>query len=172
MPQHPPLIFLDIDGVICCNFQGNLEEPKLAQLKRVASATGAKVVLSSDWRRKLPLKQKVQRALKRCGIPYVGATPQRVVTETAGNWIYEKPCRPQEIVEWLRQYREGGSTIAWVAVDDRDLLTELGGAELRGHFVQTNFCTGLTHSLADECIGILSESPHPHPSSVVSGSRY
>ena len=46
-----PLIFLDIDGVICCNMNGHLEEPKLQQLRRIVEATGAKVVLSTDWRR-------------------------------------------------------------------------------------------------------------------------
>eukprot|EP00965_Chrysotila_dentata_P233518 6199634-Pleurochrysis_carterae.AAC.1 len=48
-----PVIFLDIDGVICCNYNGHLEEPKLAQLKRIVEETGAKVVLSTDWRRQV-----------------------------------------------------------------------------------------------------------------------
>ena len=84
----------DIDGVICCNLAGHLEENKLAQLKRIVvrptptahtrhsshtpptpapsppagpaalswfvpsqDATGAKVVLSTDWRRQAPLKK-------------------------------------------------------------------------------------------------------------------
>ena len=183
-----------IDGVICCNFHGELEDAKLAQLARVAKATGAKVkretknpvglrsasnglephlprsqqvVLSSDWRRQLSLKQKVQRALKKHRVGYVGCTPQRVVTERAGNWIFEKPCRPQEIMEWLRQYREG-CTCPWVAIDDRDLLEEICGDQLHGHFIHTLFSTGLTASLADECIRILGEAPQPpSPTSVV-----
>jgi len=37
------VIFLDIDGVICCNMVGHLEETKLAELSRIVTATGAKV---------------------------------------------------------------------------------------------------------------------------------
>ena len=37
------VIFLDIDGVICCNMVGHLEETKLAELKRIVQQTGAKV---------------------------------------------------------------------------------------------------------------------------------
>lgn len=36
------IIFLDIDGVICCNMVGHLEENKLAELKRIVRETGAK----------------------------------------------------------------------------------------------------------------------------------
>ena len=32
--EHEPLIFLDIDGVICCNNFSRLEEDKLAQLEK------------------------------------------------------------------------------------------------------------------------------------------
>ena len=40
------VIFLDIDGVICCNMAGRLEESKLAILAEVVKKTQAKVVLS------------------------------------------------------------------------------------------------------------------------------
>ena len=30
-----PVLFLDLDGVICCNFRGELEYDKLCQVKRV-----------------------------------------------------------------------------------------------------------------------------------------
>ena len=38
-------IFLDIDGVICCNQFGRLEDRKLQLLRNVVQQTGAKVVL-------------------------------------------------------------------------------------------------------------------------------
>ena len=41
------LIFLDIDGVICCNSSGQLEPAKLAELQRIVRLTGAKIVLST-----------------------------------------------------------------------------------------------------------------------------
>ena len=48
MASAPALIFLDIDGVICCNNRRQLEEPKLQQLKRICRATGASVVRVLD----------------------------------------------------------------------------------------------------------------------------
>ena len=38
----PRVIFLDIDGVICCNMAGRLEESKLAVLNTVVKASDAK----------------------------------------------------------------------------------------------------------------------------------
>jgi hypothetical protein len=46
MSKPERVIFLDIDGVICCNMVGHLEENKLAELKRIVDETGAKVLLS------------------------------------------------------------------------------------------------------------------------------
>ena len=149
------MIFLDIDGVICCNWQCELEETKLAHLRRICKATGAKVVLSSDWRRQAPLKQRVRRALQSKGVDYIGCTPQRSIIETVGRFLVEKPCRPLEISLWLAQYRPGHTPPPWVAIDDRDLLTEVGGSEMEGHFVQTAFSTGLTSKLAEQIISLL-----------------
>ena len=158
--QRAPLIFLDIDGVICCNNHVALEEPQLMQLKRIVRATGAKVVLSSDWRRRLPLKQKVQRALKRLGVDYVGCTSVRTETSHVGGWLIETNLRPAEIAEWL-QKRAGRTPRTWVAIDDRDLIAEereSGESRiLEGHFVRTDPSKGLTVAAANEAIAILGE---------------
>jgi hypothetical protein len=89
------LIFLDIDGVICCNMYGRLEEPKLELLKSVCQRTGAKVVLSTDWRRVPQLKVQLISTLKAYGIATIGATPCRP------NWL---AVRPEEIVAWIKGY--------------------------------------------------------------------
>ena len=155
------VIFLDIDGVICCNNAGKLEESKLSELKRIVQATNAKVVLSTDWRRKAALKQEVVTALRRIGASCIGATPQRAMYQ---------PVRPQEITDWLRT--SGRGVMSWVAIDDRDLLNELGGAGLSGHFVRTHPGTGLTPRLADRCVQILSEErSEPPPSARGSSLR-
>lgn len=145
-----PLIFLDIDGVICCNYQRQLEADKLQQLSRICKATGARVVLSSDWRRQIPLKQRVQRALERLGIAYVGCTKIITTVEQIGNWRVESNLRAREIIRWY-----GSRSVPWVAIDDRDLLSETDGDRLQGHFVHTTFYTGLTEAAADEAIAIL-----------------
>ena len=67
VPTVERVIFLDIDGVICCNSFGRLEENKLQLLKSVVDSTGAKVVLSTDWRRWPKLKQQRQRRPRRRG---------------------------------------------------------------------------------------------------------
>ena len=46
MPRRR-LIFLDIDGVICCNCSAQLEPARLAELQRIVRLTSAKIVLST-----------------------------------------------------------------------------------------------------------------------------
>ena len=76
--SQPPvkLIFLDVDGVICCNFRGELEPARLAELKRVVDATGARVVLTSDWRRAPQLRARAYETLADLGIVCLGSTPE------------------------------------------------------------------------------------------------
>ena len=148
-PSYVPMvavIFLDIDGVICCNMAGRLEESKLAVLNQVCKATQAKVVLSTDWRRQAQLKRQVIAALKRLDIEVIGATPMRAMFQ---------PIRPQEIMEWYNQNHQKFGIDKWVAIDDRDLLNEMGGPELTGHMCRTHPNTGLTKRLGDVCIEIL-----------------
>jgi len=170
-PNADPLIFLDIDGVICCNMRGILQQEKLAELQRICRTTGAKVVLSSDWRRTQRHKEQVKQTLRRIGVRYVGCTAQKTVYEDIGNWRYERPCRSLEITEWLHKFRNSLDACEWVAIDDRDLLKELGGEDLVGHFCHTTFAgsreeDGLTNAKADECIRILGgklEAPSDSP---------
>jgi len=140
------VIFLDIDGVICCNMTGRLEDNKLDELKRIVSATSAKVVLSTDWRRQAQLKRQVIMTLKKRDIEVIGATPCRAMYS---------PIRPQEITEWMTKNAADVGVEGWVAIDDRDLVNEHGGPALQGHFVRTHPNTGLTNRLAEVCIKIL-----------------
>jgi hypothetical protein len=141
------VIFLDIDGVICCNMAGRLEESKLAILADVVKKTQAKVVLSTDWRRQANLKRQVVAALNRLDIEVIGATPMKPMFS---------PIRPTEINEWMRENRDKVGVDQWVAIDDRDLVNEQGGRELVGHFVHTHPASGLTKRLADMAVEILS----------------
>ena len=79
MADAPPLriIFLDIDGVICCNSMGRLEDKKMRILQGVAHAAQAKIVLSTDWRRIPQLKTQLIHALRSLGMDVIGATPCR-----------------------------------------------------------------------------------------------
>ena len=122
-------IFLDIDGVICCNQFGRLEDRKLQLLRGVVQQTGAKIVLSTDWRRVPKLKSQLIATLRDYGMEVIGSTPMRAP------W---QPVRPQEILDWLTSYNNaavmgnGEPIHSFVAVDDRSLLQESGGDGLRG----------------------------------------
>ena len=133
--------------VICCNEQNILVGPQLRQLRRIAKVTGAKVVLSTNWRRYAAFKRRLLRTLQRARIGCVGSTPLHAE---------HLPVRPQEITCWLRKY--GGGVDGWVVLDDRDLLAEVGGAKLTNCFVKTCPHAGLTASAADEAIRILGGS--------------
>jgi hypothetical protein len=87
------LIFLDIDGVICCNGVQRLEEDKLTQLQRMVRATGAHVVLSTDWRKFETMKRELLGVLGDLDIESVGDTPD----------LKQSKSRPLEIRQWLQE---------------------------------------------------------------------
>ena len=68
-----------------------------------------------------------------------------------------QPVRPKEIWGWLQSYQteKQKRVTQWVAIDDRELLMEQGGENLRGHFVNTNFATGLNDRCAERLVQVL-----------------
>ena len=143
------LIFLDVDGVICCNGRGRLEEDKLQRIQTVVERTQARVVLSTDWRRDAGLKKEITEALQNRGITVIGATRKGVPTQ---------PIRPKEITGWLDSYiaDKNRAVSHWVAVDDRDLISEQGGDRMKGHFVNTSFASGLNEKAMERMVAVLS----------------
>ena len=148
--SSPPIkiIFLDVDGVICCNGAGRLETDKLARMKSIVERTGAVVVLSTDWRRDAMLKATITGALETQNIKVIGATRKGAPLQ---------PIRPKEISGWLDSFiADKNRTVSeWVAVDDRELMAEQGGERLRGHFVNTSFASGLTDKVAERMVAVL-----------------
>jgi hypothetical protein len=69
------IIFLDIDGVICCNNFSRLEDDKLMTLKRVVELTNSKIVLSTDWRKFPDAKRVLIATLRGMGMKVIGQTP-------------------------------------------------------------------------------------------------
>ena len=149
------LIFLDIDGVICCNSFGRLEDKKLRILQGVCKETAAKVVLSTDWRRVPVLKQRLLATLRDYGIEAIGSTPCRPAWQAV---------RPMEIVSWLAAYHETAGSADrpyvthFVAIDDRALLQETGGDGLQGHFVHTRVSVGITDRAAQRMKELLTQN--------------
>ena len=166
------IIFLDVDGVLCCNSMAALEADKLDLLRQVVEVTQAVVVLSSDWRRDFRLRRKVTEALEALNIRVLGITPVK------------RDCRPVEIMMWVREFRSHlvGADAAtllredidgYAAIDDRDLLGETGGDKLEDHFVRTDPDAGLDRDCRRQLIQILSlnRPVWPPPEALPAGRR-
>ena len=127
----PPLrvVFLDVDGVLCCNQDARIEPDKMQQLVRITKETGAKVCISSNWRFFEDLREHLYAQLAAAGIDCIGTTPD------AAEATHGECMRPCEIGAWIKNWHEdkGRQRISsFVAVDDRSLLHEKGGSILRG----------------------------------------
>ena len=130
MPVTPlRVVFLDVDGVLCCNQDALIEPNKMQQLVRITKETGAKVCISSNWRLFEDLREHLYAQLAAAGIDCIGTTPD------AGEATHGECMRPCEIGAWIKSWHQdkGRQRIAsFVAVDDRSLLHEKGGSILRG----------------------------------------
>jgi len=180
------LIFLDIDGVLNNRLTvGDIDERKLALLRKLVDATHADIVLSSMWRLTKLSRQQVKNALRRAGLP-------RPISYT--------PCmdnghaRTAEILWWLRENTDAlGDTVVleprdmqqgpsfgprhytleqrlhvthFVALDDLDLRKpRRGGGTLNsllthGHFVRTAGTIGLTDANVAQAQDLLTRDSH------------
>lgn len=152
------LIFLDLDGVLVTRRPGVFEDNLLQNLKRLVDETGAKIVLSSDWRRHPCARAGARAFLQKADLDFIGHTP--CMSPALAQ-------RPTEIMTWKQGYskREGAESIThWVAIDDRELLGERHGKCLAGHFVRTHPLRGLTEAAVEQCAKVLnSEQPQARP---------
>jgi len=144
------VIFLDLDGVLVPAGQtpGIFDGYLARNLKKIVEATGAEIVLSSDWRRHRTSVAKARRNLQAYGLDFIDCTPSlspRVAQ------------RPTEILLWKQDFCSSGQRQidAWIAIDDRNLAEEQDGQELQGHVVRTRPKVGLDRSAADKCIQLL-----------------
>jgi len=149
------VLFLDVDGVLNHHdtkerhiFGGRsfvgLDRACVARLHRVLTATGAKVVISSSWRKSLP-PERMAAILAEAGCPadVIGAT------EITGQ--YED--REALIRDWLVDHPD---VTAWIVIDDL-YLPGLGD-----RWIETREDEGgLTDALADAAIARL--CPHLDP---------
>ena len=137
------VIFLDIDGVICCNEKGRLESEQMQQLARIVRDTGAKVCISSNWRLYDELRTQLYGQLVHWGIECIGTTPD------AGEATHGLPMRPCEIKAWVDEWdrtapiRGRPRVSQFVAIDDRESASaiETFDAEKRE---RTDFNTGIS----------------------------
>lgn len=150
MSNKIKVIFLDVDGVLNSRnttrrtaggytFIGSRQ---VSRLKHIVRQTGAKVVLSSDWRydRDDPKVNsdflELKAELHRYGIDFYGYTPE-----------LPSAHRDAEIDLWLREHNEVGN---FVILDDR-----LDIEPNKDHWVQTVMSRGLGTKETEQAIAIL-----------------
>ena len=147
------LIFLDVDGVLnsltfakkmrdeedVSVFREDILDGKcLALLRYIVSRTGARIVVSSAWRRIPKSLQNLKDWLEEYGMQVFDVTP------------YVGGERGNDITAWFK--RNPGEYRYVILDDDSDMTTHMD------HLVKTSFYDrGLTRSLADRCIKILNQ---------------
>lgn len=135
------ILFLDVDGVL--NHRQSISlyaisRPALRRLRHVLDSTGARVVMSSTWRKNPDHREVFKR---RTLIQPIGYTPCHADGHRGG-----------EIKAWLDQAPEVERYA--IVDDDGDMLIEQ-----RPFFVQTSFETGLLDEHVDQLIEILGRQP-------------
>lgn len=148
------LIFLDFDGVLNTprtwgkfyvdDGSEAVDVERVALVNKIVAATGAKVVISSTWRKSKSIPE-LDALLKKRGATFdvYGITP-----------IHRSLARRGEIMRYVHSLTREGIQVKQLVVIDDD-----PDASLEGMLVQTNLDgdEGLTEKLADEAIAILNK---------------
>ncbi len=156
------VIFLDIDGVLNtdrtqeqCEGYTFVEDGKVLLLKELIDQTGAKIVLSSTWRRGWECKERIAEPTSSDlqDIRLFEALVDKLKEYDIELLSYTEDFgrRGEEIDLWLKQWN-GEPVETYVILDD------MGGAEMRPHsryLTQTSFWEGLLPKHIQKAIGIL-----------------
>ncbi|KZX09874.1 HAD domain-containing protein [Methanobrevibacter filiformis] len=129
----------------------DVDESAVEELKRIIDSTGAKIVVSSDWRTyRPPEMMKDLLTMHGLGKYVIGITPWKSIDEREEEAVkgIERSYsgRSGEILEYIRIHQDEIEN--YVAIDDINLSDDL-----EGHFVWTS--PKLTKKEADKCIKIL-----------------
>ncbi len=154
------VIFLDFDGVITTlKSRWKLDADKMLLLKRIVDDTGAKIVISSSWRR-FTLEDTIKTITDTVGNYYVGGNPflcpESVIgiTERMYSFCYGNEDkhfilpRGVEIKHYLEEHPDIENYV--ILDDDSDMLLEQ-----IDNFVQTDGIEGLTDDDVERAIEIL-----------------
>lgn len=158
------VIFLDIDGVLNCRTSKSycvedggrvikgVDSDKVKRLAKIVEATGAKIILSSDWKdgwSKYYTSQKPSHAkyldnhlYKKGKLTIKDKTPNT----NKGSWF-----RGSEILAYLKTHQDVED---YVILDDT-FYDDFANKEIEEHLVLTDRDIGLTESDAKNAIKIL-----------------
>lgn len=146
--SHTKIVFLDCDGVVS-PLGGKLFDPaKMAMLKKIVDATGAKIVLSTSWRATDFGRKEVGKHLVINALPmFIDITPE-----------FHQRSRSQEILDWLARNEEQLDVVNFVALDDINLPSAAPDrAFFSRHAIVTHGGTGLTDEDAAKAIRLLQD---------------
>lgn len=156
------VIFLDIDGVLnndytkeCVAGYTFVDDEKILLLKEIIDQTGAKIVLSSTWRRGWECKEQITEPTPSDvqDIRLFDALVEKLKEYDIELMSYTEDfgLRGEEIDKWLSEWR-GELIESFIILDD------MGGAQLRPHsrfLVQTGFRDGLMPNHVHKAIKLL-----------------
>lgn len=156
------VIFLDIDGTLNNDstkerFEGLifLEDEKIQLLKELIGQTGAKIVLTSTWRRGWYLKDHMPNLNESdlADIRLFEALEKKLAEHgiTLLSYTDDFGLRGEEIDAWLKQW-QGESIESYVILDDMDDKEMCPHAQ---HLVQTTFWDGLLPEDVQKAVLIL-----------------
>ena len=121
------IILLDIDDTLAK--ENVLDECSLANLKLLIDATGASIVLSSDWKFSPKHLARLEDEFGKLGIPkWIDTTPFKPI-----EFSDRDANRANEILDWLSRHPE---VTNWVILDDM-LMFNCSQPEIKDHFVHT-----------------------------------
>ena len=155
------IIFLDIDGVVNCwstkerapSKVIGVEQRLIAHIKEIVDATGAKLVLSSTWRKDWAFDLMngkdwfyLRDEFAKQDLYFLDYTPSR-----------RDSHRGEEIKEWLEN--TGYDVSSYVIIDDEMFdIWELH----EGHMVKTSFDSGIKSGAVKMAIDILAKEDNPY----------
>lgn len=157
------IIFMDVDGVL--NYtkwyvddrnpgnlygqEGDIDPECVRRIVNICKRTGAKIVLSSDWRID---KNSIGR-LERAGFPeglIFSQTPELIWTLFNSPTSTEDYSRSREINMWLTEHPD---TYNYVIIDDSE---DFSDEQKRFHYICVDSDNGFTDKNMEDAIRILS----------------
>ena len=134
------VIFLDVDGVICIDRK--LSNSCIKNLKCIVENTGAKIVLSSNWRLYEKYYEKLVRVFKQYDLTIQSQTSDFEDYRCLEIWLWCKKNKPDMCV----------------ILDDRSLNSETFGAYVKNCFVKTDPKVGLLKEQVSGVINMLNRN--------------
>lgn len=152
-------IFLDFDGVITTlKSKWAIDNEKVELVKQICDATGAKIVISSSWRRytleqTLEILTNQEKVYGHNPFPYpeyiVGITSRMYGFKYGERETHYAACRGLEINQWLKEHEDVTNYV--ILDDDSDMLLCQ-----REHFIKTHTLRGISKRDVIKAIKILS----------------